>query len=240
MNPPSGPFEYKQKIINDYSLRNIPIELYTMNQDQVGEIAEATLNDPDVFFLDMLPSYAQAKQLKNADILLFGQNGDQMFMHRPTFLYAYLFSKQYANDNKEEVIEKYKDCYSATKDIWAYKDYSLENEIDKRAGRDWKEFFAYDALPGLYNREVEHCTNVPTTSLYCDKRIFNLVHSLPEDIMFESVKDATIQKNILKRKFNYSILTPNKDGAPFDLWPAVLPMLKTTIANCLKDHLSKA
>lgn len=239
MNPPSGPFEYKQKIINDYKSRNIPIELYTMEQDQAGKVAAETLNDPDVFFLDMLPSYAQAKQLKDVDVLLFGQNGDQMFMHRPTFLYAYLFSKQYANDNnKEEVIEKYKDCYSATKDIWAYKGYSLENEIEKRAGRDWKEFFAYDALPGLYNREMEHCIEVPTTSLYCDKRIFNVVHQLDEKHMFESVKDASIQKNILKRKFNYSIPTPNKDGSPFDLWPIVTPMLKATIANCLEDHLA--
>ena len=242
IKPPSGPFQYKQKIINDYNLRNIPIEVYTMQQSQVGEVAAATLNDPDCYFLDMLPSYAQIKQRKfKADIFLFGQNGDQMFMHRPTFLYAYLFSKQ-ANNKKsrEQIIEEYKDCYSATKDIWAHKGYSLLDEINKRAGRDWKEFFAYDAIPGLYNREVEHCINVPTTSLYCDKRIFNLVHSLPEDIMFESVKDATIQKNILKRKFNYSIQTPNKDGAPFQLWPIVLPMLKATIANCLKDHLSKA
>ena len=242
MNPPSGPFEHKQKIINDYELRNIPIELYTMNQDLLGEIAAATLNDPDAFFLDMLPSYAQLKHRKfKADVFLYGQNGDQMFMHRPTFLYAYLFSTQRnTNKSKEQIIKEYKDCYSATKDIWPYKGYSLLDEIDKRAGRDWKEFFAYDALPGLYNREMEHCIDVPTTSLYCDKRIFNVVHSLPEDIMFDSLKDATIQKNILKRKFNYSILTPNKDGSPFDLWPAVLPMLKATIANCLKDHLSKA
>jgi len=56
--------------------------------------------------------------------------------------------------------------------------------------------------------------------------------------MFESVKDASIQKNILKRKFNYSIPTPNKDGSPFDLWPIVTPMLKATIANCLEDHLA--
>ena len=242
LEPPTGPFEYKQKIINDYNLRNIPIEMYTMQQSQLGELAAATLNDPDCYLLDGLPTYAQVKQLKhNADILLFGQNGDQMFMHRPTFLYAYLFSTQ-LNTKKttQQIIEEYKDCYSATKNMWPDKKYKLHNEVEKTKGLDWKEFFAYETLPDLYNREVEHCINIPTTSLYCDKRIFNLVHQLPEDIMFENVKDATIQKNILKRKFNYSFLTPTKDGASFEILPMVVPMLKATIANCLKDHLSKA
>ena len=120
LEPPTGPFEYKQKIINEYNLRNIPIEMYTMQQSQLGELAAATLNDPDCYLLDGLPTYAQVKQLKhNADILLFGQNGDQMFMHRPTFLYAYLFSTQ-LNTKKttQQIIEEYKDCYSATKNMW--------------------------------------------------------------------------------------------------------------------------
>ena len=64
--------------------------------------------------------------------------------------------------------------------------------------------------------------------------------SMPENIMLESIKEAQIQKNILKSKFNYTFETPYKDQAEFNAVHIIKPMYMNGMKHCLKNHLPDA
>ena len=97
--------------------------------------------------------------------------------------------------------------------------------------------FAKRSLPDLYNRDIEHNINIPTTSLYADKRIFNLIHQMPDHIILKNVAYVQTQKNILKKKFNVDFITPSKDAAGFSTHVMVPALLRSNIKNCLTNHL---
>ena len=62
----------------------------------------------------------------------------------------------------------------------------------------------------------------------------------PEDILLDNVKNATIQKNILKRKFDIEFETPYKDQAELNAVGMRDPLYKDVIRKCLKNYLPVA
>jgi hypothetical protein len=116
----------------------------------------------------------------------------------------------------------------------------LIKKIDIDSDDVWREDFARKSTPGLYNREISHAGDILVTSLYCDKRMFYKVMSMPKNIMLESIREAQIQKNILKSKFNYNFETPWKDQAEFNAVHIIKPMYMSGMKHCLKNHLPDA
>ena len=113
-------------------------------------------------------------------------------------------------------------------------------ELENDTEYDYIYDFAKKNTPGLYNREVSHAGDILVASLFCDRRIFYKVMQAPEEVMLSSIKDAQIQKNILKNKFNYTFETPYKDQAEFNAVHIIKPMYLNTIKYCLVDHLPRA
>jgi|TARA_B100001971_G_C18253120_1_gene579885 asparagine synthetase B (glutamine-hydrolysing) len=238
--PPICPMTYKQKIINKYKSQNKNINLATMELDKTPTIAEKYTNDPMCVFLDVLPTIWQMQTIDyKPDIFIYGQNADQMFMHKPSYLFAYLFSKQkYDGRPEEEIINEYKNCYGSSFAIIP-REFGDDpfRIINTQRGQDLVTNFAKRSLPDLYNRDIEHNINIPTTSLYADKRIFNLIHQMPDHIILKNIAYVQTQKNILKKKFNVDFITPTKDAAGFSTHVMVPALLRSNIKNCLTNHL---
>ena len=259
--PSNGPFDYKQKANNKTKNKNVQVGHFPLDKDSISKIAGEVMNDPSCFYWDTLPTQWQLANMKNKpDVLLFGQNGDNMFMHKPFFYYEYMFVKQIPKkisvqqklEEFNKALDDFKDCYSSRDNLWGqpiktwqetFPDQTKEElikELETDSEDAWKEDFARKNTPGLYNREISHAGDTLVTSLYCDKRIFYKVMSMPENIMLESIKEAQIQKNILKSKFNYTFETPYKDQAEFNAVHIIKPMYMNGMKHCLKNHLPDA
>lgn len=256
--PSNAPFKFKQKAIDKTKNRTCKVEKFILDKDVIEKTASTVMNDPSCFYWDTLPTQQQLNNLeRKPDVLLYGQNGDNMFMHKPFFYYEYMYSKQIAKDipvqqkliEFNKTLEAFQDCYSCVNNIWdspaktwqeAYSDMTedeLINELENDPVDAYIDDFAKKNTPGLYNREVSHAGDVLVTSLFCDKRIFNIVMSAKDDIMLDSIMNAQLQKDILSNKFDYQFETPHKDQAEFNAVHIIKPMYVSTIRHCLKDHL---
>ena len=100
--------------------------------------------------------------------------------------------------------------------------------------------FAKKSTAATYNRDISHCADVLVTSLFCDKRIFWKVMNASTDIMLDNIKNATTQKNILKRKFDIEFETPYKDQAEVNAIGMRNPLYTDVVRKCLKDYLPEA
>jgi hypothetical protein len=256
--PSNAPFEYKQNAIDKTKNRKCKVENFILDKSVIEKTASTVMNDPSCFYWDTLPTQQQVYNLENKpDILMYGQNGDNMFMHKPFFYYEYMFSKQIEKElpvkqkliEFEKTLKDFQDCYSSVNNIWdkpattwqeAFSDMTKEQliqELENDPADAYIDDFARKNTPGLYNREISHAGDVLVTSLFCDKRIFGLVMSAKDDVMLESIKDAKIQKEILRNKFQYEYETPHKDQAEFNAVHIIKPMYVSTIRHCLKNHL---
>lgn len=256
--PSNAPFHYKQTAINKTKNKKCKVEKFILDKDVIEKTASSVMNDPSCFYWDTLPTQQQLYNLKDKpEILLYGQNGDNVFMHKPFFYYEYMFSKQIAKHipvqqkliEFNKTLDNFRDCYSCVNNIWdkpattwqeAFPDMTEEqliHELENDPIDAHVDEFAKKNTPGLYNREVSHAGDLLVTSLYCDKRIFTIVMSARDDIMLESIMHAKIQKDILKNKFDYEFETTHKDQAEFNAVHIIKPMYVSTIRHCLKDHL---
>ena len=260
-SPSNAPFDYKQKAIDKTKNKECHVDQFILDKNVIEKVAGEVMNDPSCFYWDTLPTQQQLHDSKSKpDVLLYGQNGDNMFMHKPFFYYELMFCKQIPKDISvdEKLLElnntlgDLKDCYSSVNNIWdkpvstwqeAFPDMTKEelvHELENDSVDDYIYDFARKNTPGLYNREVSHAGDVLVTSLFCDKRIFYKVMQAPEGVMLPSIMDAQIQRNILKNKFNYTFETPHKDQAEFNAVHIIKPMYLSTIKHCLLDHLPRA
>jgi len=260
-DPSNAPFDYKQRAIDKTKNKKCRVDQFPLDKDKISKIASEVMNDPSCFYWDTLPTQWQLTNLKSKpDVLLFGQNGDSVFMHQPHFYYKYMLAKQIPKNisvqqKLEEVnkaLNNFKDCYGSKDNLWdqpvknwqeTFYDMTKEElikKIDIDSDDVWREDFARKSTPGLYNREISHAGDILVTSLYCDKRMFYKVMSMPKNIMLESIREAQIQKNILKSKFNYNFETPWKDQAEFNAVHVIKPMYMNGIKHCLKNHLPNA
>ena len=251
--PNNVPEQYK-KIVQSQSNKKFKHD--TMPLNDLENIVTSSMNDPTCCFLDTLPSHWQMKKYNDADILLFGQCADQMFMHTPWFYYELTFCnlrKDYNTPTEleqkfNETLEKEQNCY-AVKENFRHKvkltfqevfNDAIENNMhETHTSYSNDNAIPSKALPGLYNRDIAHAIDLPVTSLYSDKELYFLIYKLPFDEMLDNVKNITIQKNILKNKFNKNFQTPYKDAASFLTIPIIKSYYKHTVGHCLLDHLGE-
>lgn len=253
-NPDNSPFHNKWHVLNNMRQQNKNVIIDSMPTDRFDDTVKY-MNDPSVAFWDTLPSQWQINKLPvKPDIVLYGQCADQMFMHQPWFYYELVWATVIMNtkdpeealDNFADLLERNKNSYAVKEnirkptptsfyDIWPTDDIK---EILKEPEDDWKHSFPAKALPGLYNRDIAHATDLPVSSLYSDRRFFFLIYQMPFKDIFDNAKDVSIEKSILKNKFNIDFHTPHKDAASFSTYNMVQPMYKHTIDYCLKDHIN--
>ena len=254
--PNNVPEQYK-KIIQSQSQKKFKHDSMPLQPlNEFENVVSTSMNDPTCCFLDTLPSHWQMKKYNDADILLFGQCADQMFMHTPWFYYelTYCNIRHFTNDPTEieqkfnETLEKEQNCYAVKENFrrkvkLTYQEVfkePVENSLSEtHTSYSNDNAIPRKALPGLYNRDIAHAIDKPVTSLYADKDLYFLIHSLPFDQMLDNVKNITIQKNILKNKFNKNFQTPYKDAASFLTIPIINLYYKHTVSYCLADHLSE-
>jgi hypothetical protein len=261
-DPPNCPVEYKQRVVDYWSERGREVQwdVLDISTDNIAEITRRHLKDPTCFYWDCIPTYWQMGSLdRKPDLILYGQCGDNMFLHKAFFYYEYMFAQQNLKThlNAEQKLaefdrelERFRDCYSAADNIlqvqksktWqdAYPDMTKQElmaELEAGHPDDYMHDFTKKATPPLYNREVSHNTNTMVTSLYCDRRIFFKILNASDDIMLANIRDAASQKNILKKYFGWEFKTPSKDQSELNCVGMRLPMHTDVVRECLKDHL---
>ena len=195
----------KQVMIDQYRANNKSIHFDLFNVTDIGTITKGNSTDPMLSYLDTVPTVMQVRSLKHKpDILLYGQCADEMFMHVPKFLLACIPPSHR---------KRYQDSYGGRKSPAR----PFRDPYNGKWINDWEVKFSQMSVPALYNRDVENQTDVLTTSLYSDRRIFNLVHQMPINIQLESMAHVTPQRNILKNRFKFPFHTKLKDGAGYEL-----------------------
>lgn len=251
--PNNVPEEYKRLVQQQSNNKSFKHD--TMNLNDLKNIVTESMNDPTCCYLDTIPSQWQMKKYNDADILLFGQCGDQIFMHLPWVYHELTFCnirKKYhtpaeVEQKFNEALEQDKNCYAVKDDIrhdvkLTYQEVygtSIGNSMHKTYN-NYSEDSAIPSMsqPGLYNRDIAHAINIPVTSLYSDKELYFLIYKLPFDQMLDNAKNITVQKNILQKRFNKQFHTPYKDAASFLTIPIIKTFYKHTVDHCLKNHFS--
>ena len=262
--PTNAPFEYKQKVLDRLKAQGSTcrVDHFDISTENISRITKDHVKDPTTFYWDCAPTFWQLAQLdQKPDVVLYGQCGDQVFLHKAFFYYEYMFAKQIEKDLSAEdkllefnkTLKDLDDCYSGRDNIWqgnkakTWEDCfisstkeELIHELENDNKDAWMHDFAKKVTPAPYNRDISQNADVLVTSLFCDKRFFYKVMNAPEDILLDNVKNATIQKNILKRKFDIEFETPYKDQAELNAVGMRNPLYKDVVRKCLKDNLPVA
>ena len=64
-------------------------DILDISTSNIEAITKKHLNDPTCFYWDCIPSYWQMGNLsKKPDLVLYGQCGDNMFLHKAYFYYV--------------------------------------------------------------------------------------------------------------------------------------------------------
>jgi len=221
------PLEHKARTVELYRQRGARVEVQRMPVDEIGAITDGNISDVMLSYLDTVPTVWQVRALgQRPDVLLYGQCADEMFMHLPKYLYARIPAAQRPS---------YHTRYGGRK-FGLVPGEGIDPYDGGWARGGWREAFSHMAVPNLYNRDVESQTNVLTASLYADRRIFNLVHRMPRQVMLSSMADAGPQRAILREHFGWDFQTAHKDGAGFECDTILKTLLRHTLKQCLRDH----
>ena len=211
----------KQDMIKQYQAKDRDIHFDIFDVRDIGTITDNNTNDPMLSYMDTVPTAWQVNKLKKKpDLLLYGQCADEMFMHVPNFLFARVPPPHR---------HRYQDSYGGRKSPAR----PFRDPYKGEWHNDWIQRFAEMAVPSLYNRDVENQTNVLTTSLYADRRIFNLVHQMPADVQLESMAHVTPQRNILQNRFAFPFHTKQKDGAGYECRMVLKHLMTNTLQRCI-------
>lgn len=264
-DPPNVPVKYKQYMVDYWKERGNEVQwdILDISTSNIEAITKKHLNDPTCFYWDCIPTFWQMGNLsKKPDLVLYGQCGDNMFLHKAYFYYEYMFAQQMHKTQltPEQMLEEldrelstFKNCYSSADNIlqeqkartWqdAFHDTSkdqLLKELEEGSPDDWKHDFTKKATPPLYNREVSHNIDTLVTSLYCDKEIYFKIMNASKNIMLDNIKNAGSQKNILKKYFDFDFKTPHKDQSELNCVGMRKPMHTDIVRWALKNHLPEA
>ena len=212
----------KEDILKQYHKKRKHFLFETFNVTDIGAITNDNAIDPMLTYLDTIPTIWQVRSLKQKpDILLYGQCADEMFMHVPKFLMARVPPPHRV---------RYKNSYGGRKSPAR----PFKDPYDGQWHKDWQERFSTMAIPALYNRDIENQTGVLTTSLYADRRIFNIVHQVNATIQLESMANVTTQRNILQKHFQFPFHTKLKDGAGYECRMVLKHLLTDTVSKIIK------
>jgi len=93
-DPPNAPLDFKQDAVDYWKERGEDIiwDVLDIRKENMEKMAREYCIDPTCFYWDSAPSYWQIGKLeKKPDVIIYGQCGDQMFMHKAFFYYEYMF-----------------------------------------------------------------------------------------------------------------------------------------------------
>ena len=212
----------KNDIIKQYNSKGKNVRFDVFDVNSIGAIVDQYLIDPMLSWMDTVPTIWQVNsQKQKPDVLLYGTCADEMFMHVPKFLFARIPPPHRY---------RYQETYGGRKSPAR----ASEDPYNGHMLQNWQEEFATMAEPNRYGRDIQSQTDVLTTSLYADRRIFNLVHKLSFDQQLDSMANVGIQKRILQDKFNFDFQTKYKDGAGYEC-RMVLKHLLTTVLDKVVD-----
>lgn len=194
----------KYNLIEQYRQKSKEIKFDVFDVKKIDTITCEHVHDPMLSWVDTVPTIWQINKLpQKPNVLLYGTCADEMFMHVPNFLFARIppahrqsYSESYGG--RKSPARSFKDPYNG-QDV-----------------EDWHSKLAEMAKPRDYGRDIETQTGVLTTSLYADRRIFNLLHTASLSQQIDSMANVGTQKRILRDKFNFNFDTKFKDGAGFE------------------------
>jgi len=211
---------WKTKIISQFEDRGVDVRLDLMPMSDLGVLTERHAVDVNLSFLDIVPTLWQISKAlpEKPELIMYGQNADEMFLHKMRFIRTL---------QHHEDMSQYQGSYAD----------GDKSPVKIPTGESWQDNMAHLAEVNLYNRDVENQTGVQTTSLYSDRRIFNLVHRMPQPVMLESMAHAAPQVNLLRDRFGFDFQTPSKDPAGYGGHPVLKRLLTRTLDKGLMDHV---
>ena len=172
-DPPNCPLDFKQDMIKYWKERgnDVQWDILDVRNESIAKIASDHIKDPTCFYWDSGPSYWQIGNLdKKPDLILYGQCGDQMFMHKSFFYFEYMFCqmmkrKDLTGEEKLEEFNKemksYRNKFKAD-DIknWTWEDNltnfysSADNILEEPKTHTWQSAF-YDSTKEELLKELE-------------------------------------------------------------------------------------
>ena len=155
-------------------------------------------------------------------MMMYGAGGDEVFLKRRRMIEIQAFQLVLQN-GKDNILQRYND-FLKTQD----NTYSSRRNIDTPEG--WR------TLQQQYP-QISTETDTEISSLYHDLNISYEVMKLPLETRLEHTADIGLQKNILKKHWNFDFQTPFKEQAVFNTYKAIKPYYKNSIAHVLKDNL---
>jgi len=264
--PLNSPFENKMQTLAGSNRQDMMLMLFDLAPEKIKQTATKFLRDSSLFYLDCVPSFKQMRTLHGTKpkLILYGQNGDQCFMHRPAFLKEYILHQQLDNDGTfeermsqfENELRKHHGRYCSRVNIWEnesntwqeafpkYTEQDMKNFFDNNKGRTAKEVlaetFSKMLVPVHYNRDVGCNSDILTTSLYSDSRFFYSVFGSSREIIEGNLQDVKTQRMLLTEKFNYnSFQTPCKDGEEYNVVHVIKSFYIASINHAVKDNLAE-
>lgn len=256
--PETVPFEHKEKILERFPETHIE----EFELEKIHEYCNLYSKDPSIYNFDILPSYCTLKNLDPvADIILYGAGGDEMFLHRSNAIQSQAFQMFYDTDpanvlkNYNNFLMQNQNAYCAKKNIigsgfetlqeqyshfdWDNPNYALATLSQyHKFPRDMRDFsLPKRATLGMYCRQISAECDTEITSMYYDLDIFFEVYKLKLRDRIENTIDVGIQRNILKRFWNFNFQTPHKDGASFNTYKTIKSYYKSALNHVFKDNL---
>jgi len=215
--------KYKKIVAEHYP--NVHFEEFHV--DRMPEYTYKYLNDSSTRWATILPTMKQIADCEvKPDIVMYGVNGDEMFF-RDLIPHIQMLAYQYWDNDQETVIQKIRediasksDQYGATYTLgddegfevileqFVYDWFKTKHRSRKEAEHNMLKW----TTPKFYTRAITQNNDVMCASLYNDRRIFHEVLKCPKSWIREHGMDSPIQRNILKEKFDYELVTPHKDA----------------------------
>ena len=256
--PSTVDLSYKNKFINSINTAKVERNQFILKNQ--GEVALELADDPETTHPDCLPTIWQIKKFyPDADLLLYGQLGDQIFMHDPFLLYMITLgeladNESTTNDEKYtyycESVRRYSTSYSSRETISSEAYHHQDSRFSigdkarfadniKHLAGSWRDEVVKKIAPlsSTYSRDLIHSCDIAVSSLYADSRFFGVIHRADRGTIMDNMTDVTTQRNILKEKFNVDFYTPFKDPALFRMHDSVLAWKKKSVSFCLEEHI---
>jgi asparagine synthetase B (glutamine-hydrolysing) len=211
---PNDSLRWKEQIIAQLRDRGVNVRLDVMPEQVVGDLTLRHATDVNLSWLDLVPTLWQMDRslTHRPDVIMYGQGGDETFMHRTGFVWSMVPRAQRP---------EYRHTYGGSE----HRPSALYSDDD---AEPWQSRIARQTRINLYNRDIENQTGVQTTSLYSDRRTFNLVRRMPSDVMLDSMANAGPQRRLLRDRFDFEFRTTRKDAAGYRCAAVLKALLSLT------------
>lgn len=262
LHPLNSPMEYKTQAVLRNKRQDCHMSFFNCYKENIQDAARTYMRDFSIYYIDCVPTMKQMHNLPHKpDVVVFGQGGDQTFMHRPNFLWEYwLIEGAKRHESFDEQInffhgkmQELNKGYSARWNIWqepytkwqdVFTDYNEDQmretmQLAKKRPREyWAEEVAKYAAPAHYNRDIGCNADLLFTSLYSDKRFWLSVYKSSKEVMESNLHNAETQRFMLEKYFNYTdFKTPSKDGEEYHIQHILQPFYSSALKYSIQDHL---